>query len=121
MNELDKLLEDLEAGLVVAGADVAQLTEDEEIAKMEAGIDEALSALEEAEQLEEANKIKFDQKTKLKMAITKKAVLLAKESGDTLFMKYEKAREVKEMAESAIVKKYGMKAKAAVKEALQTK
>lgn len=119
MNELDKLLEDLEAGLVGVTPTDVTLTEDEEIAQLEAGIDDALTALEEAEQLEEANKIKFDQKTKLKMAITKKAVLLAKEGSDPLYAKYEKAKAVKDMAESAIVKKYGMKAKEAVKEALK--
>lgn len=117
MDELEKLIEGLESSL----EGQVSLSEEDEIKKLEEGIDNALVELEEAEKLEEANKIKFDNKTKLKIAITKKAVLMAKENGDALFVKYGKAKEVKDMAEAAIVKKYGMKAKEAVKEALASK
>ena len=111
-NYLDELLEELEAEIgSVEGTnlDTNDILEEE----LSLAMDEAISHLEESlndednidQQLEEANKIKFDKKTKLKAAITKRAILMGKEANDTLYDKHIKVKKLWEKTEAMLVKK----------------
>lgn len=81
----------------------------------------SIVAFEELTALEEVNKVKLDRKSKLKMALGKKAIILAKKAKDPMYIKYSKAIGIKNQMEKLLVKKYASKAKAAVKADLKAK
>ena len=62
--------------------------------------------------------VKMDKQRKIKMAIARVAVQLAKEKGDPLYDKYQKYRQLYLEAKAKIVEKYGPKATQVVRQSL---
>lgn len=78
----------------------------EQLEEAERNLNESFSLEHEFEELQERNIVKLSRKSKLKLATSRRAIEIAKETDDPLYKKYKKFNKLQKEFEKGLIKKY---------------